>query len=330
MMFLFYLFLLGKSAEGDTTVKLNTFAPTGTKKIGDNTFWYWKKSDIPAATDEAGEVRDDPQQCYLSQERHCASTQVFILPFVSGSAQASNVNGRYFKDSNNNRIYYYNQYQQALTDQQRPVPDGERDLCSNTIRSRFTHTTNSPNTQLINICPMYRNHQTCCLSSAQVYASTTGELSHTAISEAQNLRKSVLYPKCDDLIRPFFCIMCHPNKKYMTTEVFAEETQTDNAETYYDVRVCHSFAQKLYKECRYATSVSNVNYGYGWVVEPGMGYNDFLKKLHIDFLNNESEPETVDEPGVNCWDYSAGFISSRASTLLFAFVAIVSFVYAFF
>ena len=328
-MFLFYFFLFGKSADGDE-VQMNTFSPTGQKQIGENTFWYWKKSDIPAATDDSGEVRDDPQQCYLSQERHCASTQSFALPFVAGASQPAFVRGRYFQDSNNNMIRYYAHSSEWNAAHPGPEYENDRGLCSNLIRTSFEHRPSASYTQLNNVCPMFRDHQTCCLSTSQQYTNNRGALSHTAIAEAQDSRKSALYPRCDDLIRPFFCIMCHPNKKYMTTEVYAQETNTDAAITYYDVRVCHSFARKLYKECRYATSVGNVNYGYNWIVEPGMGYDDFLKKLHIEFLNNESDPETLDELGVNCWDYSAGFISSRASTILFSFVAIVSFIYAFF
>ena len=312
MCFFFY-FSSAFSLEPYTASIYNTYSPTGVY----NNITYWKNSDIPVLQDPP--VKDH-LRCYLVQESHCLSLPRYILPFISPASNPNTVKGRTIEDTALQLVYYFNSN----------LTLNGADKCTSDYKEQYYHQNlQLPNPELLSVCPMYRGNETCCINQTMTSGSVIGSFTSNAISSAQNNRKTFLYPECDELIRPFYCIMCHPNKKYMMTEVYMDNVREQQASHYYDIRVCHSFAEKLYKKCRYASGVVNVDYGRGWIVEPGMGYNDFLKKLHIDFLN-QTDNETVDHPGINCWDYSAGFISSKVSYILVSIVASLSLVAAFF
>lgn len=136
----------------------------------------------------------------------------------------------------------------------------------------------------------------------------------------EQIRKKIsptakLYPDCYSLLSNFGCLVHHPNFKYMTTIAkVGDATQSNKEKTvtfHYEqvnlnVRVCRSFANELYDKCRYVGSIDGDDIAYGdrWIVEPGMGIDDFYKKLRI-FWFNQSDPEQMDYPGVNCWSSSS-------------------------
>lgn len=117
-----------------------------------------------------------------------------------------------------------------------------------------------------------------------------------------------MFPECETVLKDFPCLAFHPNMKYMTTVVKQTRTENNNNFIYIDhsnVRICKSYADKVYDKCRYAKSISDsslkVQYKDSWTVEPKMGLDDFYKKLQIYWFN-QSDPEEMDRPGINCWD----------------------------
>ena len=190
----------------------------------------------------------------------------------------------------------------------------EKILNSTCAFSTFEFGLQNKDSAIADLCPMYTNNKTCCIAQQSTYDSYA-----SIIMKAQQNRRTRIYPNCDQHIRFFPCIMCHPDVKYMAVETAIETskkaTQPQFYDHFYNLRVCHSFAQKLYKDCRYAVSTNDTKYGYWWIVEPSIGYNDFLKKLGIDQLNDDNAilGNTTDSPGVNYWDYNAGHIPSVES-----------------
>ena len=136
-------------------------------------------------------------------------------------------------------------------------------------------------------CPFTEKSNTCINDDAAVVKNFQANL-HT-----------IIYPKCNDLIKYIPCLAYHTN--WANLSIFEilnlePEKDKDNLNIYTSVfrpKFCHSFAKKLYKHCRFVPFNSKT-----WVIEPDLGYNDFLKQLGI---YNTTEAEDV--PLENCWDY---------------------------
>ena len=313
MFFTLFLTKLAVSEEGEAQTDdalENFFYPNATE----SGFKYWENNQIPVLNG-----KNDTRRCYLAENisnGRCLSWNNFKIPYISPNEnEDENSAGRNYKEATSIVSY---------------LTTTGLHLNSSCGVEKVTFGLQNKDSAIADLCPMYKNNETCCIPQQSTYESYA-----SVIKNAQQSRRTRIYPKCDQHIRFFPCIMCHPNVKYMAVETSIETSKKATKPQFYDhfynLRVCHSFAQKLYKDCRYAVSTNDAKYGYGWIVEPNMGYTDFLKKLGIDQLNdnNATLGNTTDIPGVNCWDYSAGHISSVASIVLVALIGTASIAAAF-
>jgi len=100
-----------------------------------------------------------------------------------------------------------------------------------------------------------------------------------------------MYPKCDSLVKYLPCSVYYPTIRNML-QLVSYNNQTNSRQTVFNLRVCHNYAEKLYKYCRF------VPFKKQWIVDPKMGYNEFLDKLGISQFDR-----STDDPMNNCWDY---------------------------
>lgn len=179
---------------------------------------------------------------------------------------------------------------------------------------------------LIEACPMYKGTMSCChynRSLLEEYFTNGG--TPAKIKEGQGTRYSKIYPACDRLIKPFYCLSCHMNVKEMIQPVGSEFLLTTEANQmtiykhnlYYKPRLCHSYAELIYHECKGVASSSST-----WIVEQGMTLEDFKVRLGINGT-------TDDRPMENCWSFSAGFVRSAVSMSLLAAIGFVASLFMF-
>ena len=244
MFFTLFLTKLAVSEEGeaqtDDALK-NFFYPNATE----SGFKYWENNQIPVLNGQ-----NDTRRCYLAEnisDGRCLAWNNFKIPYISPNEnEDENSAGRNYKEATSIVSY---------------LTTTGLHLNSSCGVEKVTFGLQNKDSAIADLCPMYTNNKTCCIAQQSTYDSYA-----SIIMKAQQNRRTRIYPNCDQHIRFFPCIMCHPNVKYMAVETAIETskkaTQPQFYDHFYNLRVYHSFVQKLYKDCRYAVSTNDTKYGY--------------------------------------------------------------------